>query len=84
MNKLVALMAGLAFSVSATAALADESAGTIASVDQTTSTLVLEDGTSFTIGEGLSMEGLEPGAEVTVSYEDQDGQLVATEIVPSN
>ncbi len=84
MNKLVALLAGAAFSISATAALADEAAGTIAAVDQTNGTVVLEDGTAFAIGEGLSMEGLAPGTEVTVSYEDHDGQLVATEISPSN
>ncbi len=47
-------------------------------------TLVLEDGTTFTLAEGVSMEGLEPGTEVTVSYEDQDGTLVATEVAPSN
>ena len=35
------------------------------------------------IAEGVSMEGLEPGAEVTVSYEEQDGNLIATEVVPS-
>jgi len=84
MNKLVALLAGIAFSVAATSAMADEAAGTIAAVDQTTGTVVLEDGTAFAMGEGLSMDGLAPGTEVTVSYEDQGGILVATEIAPSN
>jgi Cu/Ag efflux protein CusF len=50
----------------------------------TENTLVLEDGTTFTIGEGVSMEGLEPGTEVTVSYEEQDGQPILTEAEPSN
>ena len=84
MNKFVAILAGAAFSVAATSALAEEAAGTIAAVDQTTGTVVLEDGTAFAIGEGLSMDGLAPGTEVTVSYEDQGGLLVATEIAPSN
>ncbi len=82
MNKLVAPFAALAFVFSIAIAQADEVAGKVAVVDS--STLILEDGTTFTIGEGMSMEGLEPGTEVTVSYEDQDGQLIATEVAPSN
>jgi len=82
MNKLIAPFAALAFAFSMAAAHADEAAGKIAAADS--ATLVLEDGTTFKIGEGVSMEGLEPGTEVTVSYEDQDGALVATEVAPSN
>jgi len=84
MSKFVALLAGIAFSVAATSALAEEAAGTIAAVDQTTGTVVLEDGSAFAIGEGLSMDGLTPGTEVTISFEDLGGRLVATEITPSN
>ncbi len=61
---------------------ADEADGKIAAADSTT--LILEDGTTFTLAEGVSMEGLEPGTEVTVSFEEQDGQLIATEVAPSN
>ena len=82
MNKLVAPFAALAFALSITAAHADETAGKVAVVDA--STLILEDGTTFTISEGMSMEGLEPGTEVRVSYEEQDGQLIATGILPAN
>ncbi len=82
MNKLIAPFAALAFAFSIAAAHADEVAGKLAAADSTT--LVLEDGTTFTIGEGVSMEGLEPGTEVTVSYEEQDGNLIATEVAPSN
>ncbi len=82
MNKLIAPFAALAFVFSAGLAVADEAAGKISAVDA--ETLVLEDGTSFTIGEGVSTEGLEPGTEVTVSYEEQDGQMVITEVAPAN
>ena len=82
MNKLIAPFAALAFAFSIAGAHADKAAGKVAAADSTT--LTLEDGTTFTIGEGVSMEGLEPGTEVTVSYEDQDGTLVATEVAPSN
>ncbi len=82
MNKLVAPFDALAFAFSIATAHADEAAGKIAAADA--GTLILEDGTTFTLGEGVSMEGLEPGTEVTVSFEEQDGQLIATEVAPSN
>jgi Cu/Ag efflux protein CusF len=84
MNKLVAPLAALGFVFSIAVAQADEAAGKVAQTDPATGRIMLEDGTIFTIGEGVSMEGLEPGTEVTVSYEDQDGQLIATEVAPSN
>ena len=84
MNKLVAPFAALAFVFSVAIAQADETAGKVAAVDPTSGSLILEDGTTFTIAEGVSMDGLEPGTEVTVSFEEQDGQLIATEVAPSN
>ena len=82
MKKLVAPFAALAFALSIATAYADEAAGKIAAVEA--GILILEDGTTFTISEGVSTEGLEPGTEVTVSYEEQDGQMVVTEIAPAN
>ena len=82
MNKLIAPFAAAAFVLSAATAFADEAAGKIAAVDS--STLILEDGTTYTIGEGVSVDGLEPGTEVTVSYEEKDGQMVIMEVTPAN
>jgi len=82
MYKLIAPIAAQAFVFSAAIAQADEAAGKISAVDA--SSITLEDGTTFTIGEGVSTEGLEPGTEVTVSYEEKEGQKVATEVAPSN
>ncbi len=86
MNKLVAPFAALAFAFSIATAQADETTGKVAQVASSLGTimLVLEDGTTFTVAEGVSMEGLEPGTEVMVSFEEQDGQLFATEVAPSN
>ena len=84
MNKLIASFAAIAFVCSIAIAQADATGGKIATVDPAAGSITLEDGTTFTIAEGVSMEGLEPGTEVTVSYEDQDGTLVATEVAPSN
>jgi Cu/Ag efflux protein CusF len=84
MNKLVAPFAAIAFVFSIAIAQADATAGKIATVDPAAGSITLENGTTFTIAEGVSMEGLEPGTEVTVSFEEQDGQLIATEVAPSN
>jgi Cu/Ag efflux protein CusF len=42
--------------------------------------LTLKDGTKFTLAEGVDLEGIKAGEEVTVSYEMKDGQKVATEV----
>ncbi len=84
MNKLVAPFAAIAFVFSIAIAQADETAGKVSQVDPAAGSITLEDGTTFTLAEGVSMEGLEPGTEVTVSFEEQDGQLIATEVAPSN
>ena len=84
MNKLIAPFAAIAFVFSIAIAQADVTGGKIATVDPAAGSITLEDGTTFTIAEGVSMEGLEPGTEVTVSFEEQDGQLIATEVAPSN
>ncbi len=84
MNKLIAPFAALAFAFAMATAHADEAVGKVFLMDAASGSIVLEDGTTFKLAEGVSMEGLEPGTEVTVSFEEQDGQLIATEVAPSN
>ena len=45
---------------------------------------MLEDGTIFVLAQGVSAESLKPGATVVITYEQKDGQMVATAITPSN
>jgi cold shock CspA family protein len=40
----------------------------------------LEDGTQFVLAEGITMEELKAGDEVTVSYEMKEGKKVATAV----
>lgn len=84
MNKLVAPLAVLAFAFTIAVAQADQAAGKIAAVDPATGTLVLEDGTIFLVAQDLAMDGLKPGADVMIVFEEQGGQLIATEIAPAN
>ena len=52
-------------------------------VDPATRTLTLEDGNSFVLGDAVAIDSLQPGSDVTVSYEEKDGQKTATEVKPA-
>ena len=80
MTRVLGALSAIAFLCSVGAAYADEMAGTVQSWEEDTRTIVLEDGTSFAVSEAVSMEGIEPGDEVLVSFEEQDDQMTATEI----
>jgi hypothetical protein len=83
MKKVLATLSTVALLGFAGSALAEEASGTITSVDPASRMIQLEDGTSFIVSEGVAIESLQPGTEVTVSYEEQNGENVATEVVPS-
>ena len=83
MRKLIGAIAALAMlSLSGVASAEEETSGKVTAIDETARLIQLEDGTVYTIGEGVSLEGLQPGTEVTVSYEQQGGQNVATDVMP--
>lgn len=83
MRKVLALLSAVAFLGSAGLALAEEASGVIQIVDPATRTLQLEDGTTFVVSEGVPIEELQPGTEVTVSYEETDGMMTATSVTPT-
>ncbi|PCI04310.1 MAG: hypothetical protein COB78_08295 [Hyphomicrobiales bacterium] len=62
---LVTFVASLAF---VGAAFAGEVEGKVQSVDATK--IVLENGTALAIGEGVSVDGVQAGAEVKIVYDD--------------
>src|SRR3546814_7264775 len=64
-------------------AAAEQVTGRVTTVDEQTGTLVLENGETFTLGEGATMQDIEAGDEVTVSYEERDGDNVVMEIQPA-
>lgn len=84
MKKFVIPIAAAVFGLSTSLALAEEATGQILEVDQAAGTIVLDSGQAFTLQEGASMEGLEPGTEVTVSYEidPESGEAVVTSVQP--
>jgi len=83
MRKTLAVLSVLSILGSAGVALAEEAMGKIQAVDPATRTLTLEDGSSFILGEAVAIDALQPGSDVTVSYEEKDGQKTATEVKPA-
>ena len=61
-------------------AYAGEISGTVASVDPEGRTLVLDSGETFTLADEVSLEGIQPGLPVTVTFDD--GTTEATAIQP--
>lgn len=60
-----------------------EATGTIESVDSATGSIRLDTGEQFRAGEGVSLDGLKEGQEVTVMYEETDGRMEAAMVAPS-
>jgi len=83
MKNLLAALTAVLFLGSAGAAFADEAKGKIQAVDPAARTLTLEDGTIYTVAEGVAMDTLKPGTEVTVSFEDKAGKKTATDVKPA-
>ena len=64
-------------------ALAEEASGTVMAVDPASRLIQLDDGAVYAVSEGVAMDVLQPGTEVTVSYEEQNGENVITEVAPA-
>jgi len=81
-SSLLALLAIAFVTVLAPIAWADEVQGKIKSFDAAGSTVVLEDGTQLMIPPTVRVErqALKPGANVKASFEEKDGQKIATSI----
>ena len=61
-------------------AAAAEIEGKIKTIDTSDRTIVLDDGTKVSVGDGVSMDTLQEGTDVKVSYEERDGKNVATSV----
>ena len=61
-------------------ALSAEIQGKVKTVDTGDRVVTLEDGTRISIPDGIALDSLKEGAEITVSYEERDGKNQATNI----
>ncbi len=80
MNKLLGVLVAAALLGTAGVASAEEATGTVEGVDLQSRMIVLDDGTVFAVTEGIALETLRPGSEVTVSYEESDGQKLINDL----
>ena len=78
---LVALSA-LALLANVSWANAEEASGKVQTVNQEEGTFTFEDGSDFKVSEDVSLEGLQPGMEITVSYEVEGTDMVVDKITP--
>ena len=83
MRKLIAPFTAIAVLTLAQAAAAEEISGKVQAMDVPSRTILLDDGNAYVIGEGVAMDALKPGTEVKVSFEEKNGQRVATEVKPA-
>jgi Cu/Ag efflux protein CusF len=81
MKYATALLSAIVLTLSAGFALAAEDTGKVKAVDPPSRTLTLDNGTQFRVTENVMIELLKPGQEVTVSYEEQDGQRIANDVM---
>lgn len=81
MKYATALLSAIVLMFSTGLALAAEDTGKVMAVDTPSRTLTLADGTQFRLAENVTIRLLKPGQEVTVSYEEQDGQRVANDVM---
>ena len=80
MNKFLAILAAAFILTHAGIASAAEASGKVMTIDDATRTIVLEDGTAVTVPAAISLDGLKPGATVTIAYEVDGGKNVATDV----
>jgi hypothetical protein len=85
MHKLmVALTAGTMLAASSVAALAAEASGAVSSIDTTAGTVTLDSGETFVLPAGFDAASLQVGDQVSITYEDEGGQMKASEVTPAS
>jgi Cu/Ag efflux protein CusF len=80
MQRIVGAVAGMALMAGVSTAVAEEAQGTVVSYDESAKTLTLDRGETYTIGDDVADLQLHEGDTVKVTVEEQDGQMVVTDI----
>ncbi len=80
MHKTLAAIVGAAMFAFVGPANAEEAQGTVEAVDPATGTIILDDGQTYSAADGVSIEGLQPGDTVTVSFEVEGDKNMATAV----
>ncbi len=83
MKRFLAAAAATALFASASSAFAEDAVGTIEIVAPAEGIIILDDGQTYNLTDGVSVEGLQPGDSVTVSFEVQDDKKLVTAVTKS-
>ena len=81
---LVSAGAAALLAASSIAAFAADATGAIQSIDATAGTVTLEDGTVYVLPAGFDSATFKVGDQVKITYDEADGKMTATEIVPAS
>lgn len=84
MKKIFGTFAAIALFATPGLAAEEELTGTIATVDQEAQSFTLDTGETLTAGPGIFIDELQPGDEVRVTYEIQNGDWVASQVEPTD
>ena len=85
MRKLmIAIGAAALFAASSVAALAADATGAIQSIDTAASTVTLADGTVYVLPAGFDAASIKVGDNVTITFDEADGKMTATGVVPAS
>jgi Cu/Ag efflux protein CusF len=84
MKKLmIAAGAAALLAVSSLAAYAAEATGSIKSVDAAAMAVTLDDGKTYSLPAGFDAASLKAGAKVKITYDEANGKMTATAVVPA-
>ena len=83
MKPYISALSAIALFAFAGPALAADVSGKIQEINEEARTIMLEDGSSYQLGQGIALDGLSIGQEVTLSVEDENGRMVAQDVEPS-
>ena len=79
-RSIVAVMVAASLALSFGIGWADDVAGKVQSVNATERSFTLDDGTEIYLAEGIPAESIKEGSKVKVTFEERDGQKVATTV----
>ena len=79
-KKVMGIAMALLLGVGVAGAWADDVEGKIAKVDAGERVIQLEDGTRLVVAEGVPMDNLAEGKTLKASFEERDGNKIATSV----
>ena len=81
---MIAAGAAALLAASTIAAIAADASGAITSIDVAASTVTLEDGKMYVLPAGFDAASIKVGDKVNITFDEADGKMTATAVVPAS